>query len=92
MDAKWYTRCVLLHPPPPRLPDPILQDVAVLRFDMLEKDREPYLSLLRYLVQKHRCGVIGGCHHGIKDFYLVPLVEGKEVAPQLLPFQGPGIF
>ena len=58
---------------------------------MLEEDRDSYLCMLKYLVRKHRCGVIGDCHHGIKDFYLVPLIEGEDVATQLLPFKGPGI-
>ena len=57
---------------------------------MLEEDRDSYLCMLKYLVRKHRCGVIGDCHHGIKDFYLVPLIEGEDVATQLLPFKGPG--
>ena len=48
------------------------------------------MSMLTYLVKKHRCGVINCCFPEVKDMYLVPLQGGATVPPQLLPFKGPG--
>ena len=62
----------------------------VLRFDQVDEDSEAYLAMLNYLVGKHRCGVIKSGYHGIKDMYLLPLLRHNPVAPQLLPFDGPG--
>ena len=66
------------------------QDIVVLRFDRVEEDSIAYMAMLNYLVGKHRCGVIKSGYHGIKDMYLLPLLRGAPVAPQLLPFDGPG--
>ena len=66
------------------------QDIVVLRFDQVEEDSIAYMAMLNYLVGKHRCGVIKSGHHGIKDMYLLPLLRNASVAPQLLPFDGPG--
>ena len=62
----------------------------MLRFDWTEDDRDAYESLLNYLVRKHRCGVVDEHLHGIKDFYLVPLMVDQSVPNNLLPFDGPG--
>ena len=73
------------------LTHPHMQDIVILRFEWVEEDRDSYTSLLNYLVRKHRCAVIGSRNFfGIKDFYLVPLLENVDPAPQLLPFRGPG--
>ena len=56
----------------------------------MDEDSEAYLAMLNYLVGKHRCGVIKSGYHGIKDMYLLPLLRHNPVAPQLLPFDGPG--
>ena len=69
-----------------------MQEIVVLRFDWTEEDRDGYESMLNYLVRKHRCGVVDEQLHGIKDFYLVPLMVDQPVPHQLLPFSGPGIL
>ena len=62
----------------------------MLRFDWTEEDRDGYESMLNYLVRKRRFGVVEENLHGIKDFYLVPLMVDQEVPVHLLPFTGPG--
>ena len=67
------------------------QDIVVIRFDWLEDEKDPYLSMFNYLVRKHRSGVIiSGGPDTIKDMYLVPLPGHWDVPQQLLPFSGPG--
>lgn len=63
----------------------------ILRFDWTDEDRDGYESMLNYLVRKRRCGVVEEQLHGIKDFYLVPLMVDQPVPSHLLPFSGPGI-
>ena len=62
----------------------------MLRFDWTEEDRDGYEGMLNYLVRKERCGVVEEQLHGIKDFYLVPLMVDQATPHQLLPFSGPG--
>ena len=64
----------------------------ILRFDWAEDDRDAYESLLNYLVRKHRCGVVDEQLHGVKDFYLVPLMVDQDIPINLLPFSGPGMY
>lgn len=66
------------------------QDIVVLRFSCMDEEMDSYVSMLTYLVKKHRCGVINCCFPGMKDMYLVPLQASAPVASQLLPFKGPG--
>ena len=62
----------------------------LLRFGCVDEELDSYNSMLTYLVKKHRCGVINCCYPGMKDMYLVPLQAAAPIAPQLLPFNGPG--
>ncbi len=62
----------------------------VLRFACIGEEESSYMSMLTYLLKKHRCGVINCCFPEVKDMYLVPLQAGGSVPPQLLPFKGPG--
>ena len=63
----------------------------MVRFEWTD-DYDTYMELLYYLVGRHRCGVVQNNYEGMKDFYLIPLLSGDEVAPQLLPFDGPGEY
>ena len=63
----------------------------VLRFMCIGDEEDSYMSMLTYLLKKHRCGVINCSFPEVKDMYLVPLQAGAPVAPQLLPFKGPGL-
>ena len=67
-----------------------LQDIVVIRFECLNGETDAYMSMFNYFLRKHRCGVISSSYYGIKDMYLVPLPSYRDVAPQLLPFKGPG--
>lgn len=62
----------------------------MLNFTVTGDEVDSYMSMLTYLVKKHRCGVINCCFPGMKDMYLVPLQGDAPIPPQLLPLDGPG--
>eukprot|EP00795_Rhopilema_esculentum_P008690 gene8690-14709_t len=66
--------------------------IDVLRFEMAaEDDKKDYVALYSYFYTRKRIGVIGNCHSGVKDMYVVPIASHDPVPPELQPFDGPGM-
>ena len=67
------------------------QELCIIRFAAAtDEEKISYVSLYSYFHSRKRCGVIGNCHAGVKDMYLVPLASHEPVPSPLLPFNGPG--
>ena len=68
-----------------------LQTIDVLRFEMAsEEEKTSYVALYTYFYTRKRIGVVGNCHSGVKDMYVVPIASHDPVPPELKPFDGPG--
>ena len=57
-----------------------------------EDDKKDYVALYSYFYTRKRIGVIGNCHSGVKDMYVVPIASHDPVPPELQPFDGPGCY
>lgn len=68
------------------------RELCIIRFAAAtDEEKISYVSLYSYFHSRKRCGVIGNCHSGIKDMYLVPLASHEPIPSPLLPFNGPGL-
>lgn len=55
-----------------------------------EDEKKDYVTLYSYFYTRKRIGVIGNCHSGVKDMYIVPIASHDPIPPELKPFDGPG--
>ena len=66
----------------------------MIRFERLERvesERQSYIAMLDYFMEKHRYGVFQtGFGGGVKDMYLIPLSFDDPPPVPLQPFSGPG--
>ena len=56
------------------------------------KDKEGYIGLFKYLLERFRAGVVVNCRGMVKDMYILPLKADDSIPEMILPFSGPGTF
>ena len=67
------------------------KEILIIRLTAInDEEKIPYITLYSYLNSRNRLGVLDTISSQIKDFYIMPFSNSRELPSVLLPLDGPG--